>query len=312
MRISLFTGIPVIIGALLQNQVLALSPDAPPSVNFDLSGWALDIPVDDDEDGVYDQINEITLNDGYTRPGRFFTAKDGGMVFRAYVSDLRTSKRTKYTRSNLREMLRRGQLDIVIENVDGTPTKNNWVLSTAPESAKRAAGGIDGELYAELAVNHATTTGHPSKVGKMTIAQMHSLVHEPIILMYRKLPANSRGSIYAVHEEANGNDHFYEIVGSSASTAENPENGIALNEPFSYRITVTGNEIKVVIATEQAILGKVSIDIKNSGYAVANDAYHFTVGVVNKNNTGETEDYSQATFYKLETKHMTHSMENKQ
>ncbi len=287
----------------VQSERLTFATVSPPSENFDLTGWVLNVPADLNGDETSDQISEIKLTTGYILKDRFFSAPDGGMVFRTYVSDPRTSKRTKYTRTNLREMLRRGDINIKAQNKTGLPTKNTWVLSTAPESAKRAAGGIDGELYVKLAINHVTTTGHRSKIGKMTIAQIHARKNEPIVLFYRKLLNNKRGSVYAVHEEANGNDHLFEIIGNSSSLAEDPEDGIALNEKFSFQITVKGNEIKVEISREEKILNAISIDIKDSGYAVEEDEMYFTAGVVNKNNTGDDNDYVQATIYELETKH---------
>ena len=47
-------------------------------------------------------------------------------------------------------MLRRGNTDFVTKGVGG----NNWVFSSAPVAAQDAAGGVDGELTATLAVNH--------------------------------------------------------------------------------------------------------------------------------------------------------------
>mgnify|MGYP000215195859 CR=1 FL=1 len=58
---------------------------------------------------------------------RFYTANDGGMVFYAPIKGPKTSKNTKYTRNELREMLRAGDLNVKTRGI----TKNNWVFSTA-------------------------------------------------------------------------------------------------------------------------------------------------------------------------------------
>lgn len=81
-----------------------------------------------------------------------------------------TSKNTKNVRSELREMLRRGDKDIKTRGENGIPNKNNWVFSSAPQSAQSAAGAVDGTLRETLAVNHVTTTGEDKQIG-VTITQ---------------------------------------------------------------------------------------------------------------------------------------------
>ena len=280
-----------------------LSPDLPPGRNFDLLGWYLNTPADDDRNKKSDRFSESALVGGYTHPKYFWTAADGGMVFRTTIAGARTSKNTKYTRTELREMLRRGDTSIRTRSDDGRPTKNNWVFSSAPLAAQRAAGGVDGTLRATLAVNHVTTTGDRSKVGRVIVGQIHAKDDEPARLYYRKLPGHARGSLYVAHEPAGRDDVFYELVGRRASDAEDPADGIALDEQFSYEIQAQGHQLWVRIYQKGVLRGEAAIDMSSSGYDVENDYMYFKAGVYNQNDSGDPEDYDQATFYELKSTH---------
>ena len=225
------------------------------------------------------------------------------MVFRATVAGAKTSKNTQFTRTELREMLRRGDTSIRTRNDDDSPNANNWVFSSAPVSAQRAAGGIDGTLRATLAVNHVTTTGDRNLVGQVVIGQIHAATDEPIRLYYRKRPGHTRGSIYAAHELSGGDDIFFDMIGSRSDDAPDPVDGIALGERFSYEINARGNLLRVTISRNGTVKAAQSIDMTESGYGVAKDFMYFKAGVYNQNDTGEPDDFVQATFYELEATH---------
>lgn len=280
-----------------------LSPDLAPGENFDLLGWYLNTPGDQNNDGISDRYSEIDLARGEIDERYFYTAEDGGMVFKATVSGGKTSANTSFTRTELREMMRRGDSSIDT-HTKPEPNKNNWVFSSAPISAQRKAGGVDGRLYATLAVNHVTTSGDAGQVGRVIVGQIHAKDDEPIRLYYRKLPGNERGSIYAAHEISGSDDVWYELIGSSARSAPNPENGIALGQKFSYEILAEGNNLRVTILDEQGeVMAQTNIDMSESGYDVADDYMYFKAGVYNQNNTGDPQDFVQATFYELEVSH---------
>ena len=280
-----------------------LSPDLPPGRNFDLLGWYLSVPTDTNKDGRSDQVSELELARGAVDERYFYTADDGGMVFRTPVAGARTSSNTRYTRSELREMLRRGNTQIRTKTDDGSPNKNNWVFSSAPPRALQMAGGVDGVLRATLAVNHVTTTGDKGQVGRVIVGQIHAAVDEPIRLYYRKLPGNTRGSIYAAHEPSGGDDIFFELIGSRSNSAADPADGIALDEKFSYEIETRGNLLHVSISQDGAVRAKQTIDMSDSGYDVLEDYMYFKAGVYNQNDSGDPDDFVQATFYELEKSH---------
>jgi len=277
-----------------------LSPDLPPGRNFELIDWYLNTP-EDGGDGRCKRVSEQELAAGY-QDEYFYTADDGGMVFKVTVDGARTSQNTRYTRTELREMLRRGDTSISTTGKSGD-YRNNWVFSSAPAKAQKRAGAVDGILRATLAVNHVTTTGAANEIGLVVIGQIHASSDEPIRLHYRKLPHNKRGSIFAAHEISGGDDLWYEILGSLSDTAQDPVDGIALDEKFSYEINARGNELKVTISQRGVILGRTTIDMSESGYDVEDDYMYFKAGAYTQNHTGDPEDYDQVTFYALENKH---------
>ncbi len=276
-----------------------LNPNLPPSGNFELIDWNISIPVDNNNDGKADTIKEVELASGYENSEYFYTAADGGVVFKSKVSGAKTSTNTKFTRSELREMLRRGDTSFKTKGVGG----NNWVFGDAPSSDRSNAGGVDGTLDATLAVNHVTTTGSSSQVGRVIIGQIHANDDEPIRLYYRKLPGNDKGAIYFAHEPNGGSDQYIEMIGQRSSNASNPSDGIALNEKFSYRINVDGSNLTVTIMRPGKPDISRSVNMSNSGYNDGGQYMYFKAGVYNQNNSGNSSDYVQATFYKIENSH---------
>lgn len=267
--------------------------------NIELIDWYLGIPTDADNNGKSDSIKENELSGDYFDP-RFFTiSSDGGIVFGTSVSGFTTSENTKYVRTELREMLRRGNTN---HNTQGV-NKNNWVFSSAPQSAQEKAGGVDGRLHAELAVNHVTSTGEAYQIGRVIIGQIHANDDEPLRVYYRKLPNNQNGSIYLAHEILGGQDLYFDIIGSRSNQAGNPENGIPLNEKFTYTIDVKGNLLTFTLNTVNGEVFTQVIDMTNSGYDREDQYMYFKAGVYNQNNTGDQHDYVQATFYHIDNSH---------
>lgn len=279
-----------------------LDPNKAPSENFDLSTWKLSIP-EDEGDGTATDISVSEINNGYENVNYFYTADDGGMVFKCPVAGFTTSTNTSYTRVELREMLRGTDTSISTQGVNG----NNWVFGTAPAADINAAGGYDGEMNATLAVNHVTTTGSNGHIGRVIIGQIHANSDEPIRLYYRKLPNNTLGSIYYAHEptDGNGDEQWHEMIGSRSNNASNPSDGIALDEVFSYRIKVVGDILTVTIIREGKDDVVSTLDMVNSGFNVGGQYMYFKAGVYHVNNSGNDDDYAQATFYALEKSHTT-------
>jgi hypothetical protein len=272
-------------------------PGNKPGQNFDLTTWYLSQPFDHDANGKPDDVFEQYLAQGYEHPEVFYTADDGGLVFKSYIKGVRTSNNTKYVRTELREMLRAGDLSIATQGVN----KNNWVFSSAPVADQKAAGGVDGIMNATLKIDHTTTTGEAGQVGRFIIGQIHDKDDEPIRLYYRKLPDQEKGTVYFAHENTRlGSDEFFPLVGGMNGISDD---GIALGEVFSYQIKVVGNTMTVTVMREGKPDAVQVVDMSESGYDVGGRYMYFKAGVYNQNNSGDPDDYVQATFYKLEKSH---------
>lgn len=260
-----------------------LDPSAPPSGNFDLSQWKLTIPNGSD-------ISVSTLNGGYTLVNAFYTDPvTGGMVFRC-LNIAGTTSGSTYSRSELREMLN--------ESAGTTNLGNNWVLGTSSAQARAAAAGVDGTMNATLSVDHVSTTGDSAKIGRVVVGQIHGPDTEIIRLYYHKRPSDSRGAIYFGHDTPSNSNTYYPIIGDPNNL--NPVDGINLGERWSYEIKVIGQTLIVSVTPENRPTVTSTLAIE-AGY---NDQYlYYKAGVYNQNNTGDSTDYVQATFYSLTHTH---------
>lgn len=284
---------------LLLGDIDKLDPNKKPGENFELVDWSLSLPVDANDNGIAENIGEVALKNGFEIKPLFFTGQSGGLVFVAPNYGPKTSKNTKYTRSELREMLRRGDASIKTKGVN----KNNWVFSSMHRSNQRRAGGVDGSLEATLSVNRVSVTGDEKRLGRVIVGQIHAIKNEPIRLYYHKLPNNTKGSIYFAHETQSGDEQWIEMVGSRSRTSADPEDGIELNEIFSYKISVEEDLLLVTLIRQGKPNITKSVDMSESGYNKADQYMYFKVGVYNQNNTGDKNDFVQATFYYFDNKH---------
>ena len=285
--------------ATVENGGGSTKAKAAKNIDIELADWYISVPTDRDGNGKADNIKEKELIAGYRHPDYFYNDKDGGLVFKVPTEGFRTSLNTRYTRVELREMLRRGNTDHKTKG----PGKNNWVFGTAPAEIKAGAGGVNGVLEGTLAVNHVTTKGKDSKTGRVIVGQIHAAKHEPIRLYYRKLPNNTKGSIYYVHEPRNADDVKVLMIGSDSkklTDAENPD-GIELNEIWSYRIETDGNEIKTTIIREGKPDVVSVLDISESGYDSPSEYMYFKAGAYVQDDA--PDDYAQVTYYRLVNTH---------
>ncbi len=191
---SLDTPTPVFETGNVTAADFSLDSTQTPGSNFELLSWKLNTPADLDGNNISDTASETDLNNGFTDE-YFFTGPEGGMVFRSTIVGAKTSANTNYTRTEFREMLRRGNTGISTRGVN----ENNWILGYQPDPGV-AVGGRNGVLRGTLAVNHVTETGSRNQVGRVIIGQIHAEGDEPIRLYYRKYPENERGFVYMAHE----------------------------------------------------------------------------------------------------------------
>ncbi|MTI20796.1 T9SS type A sorting domain-containing protein, partial [Fulvivirga sp. RKSG066] len=246
------------------------------------------------------EVLENELSNGFESPDEFYTdPSTGAMVFRC-PNDGETGGST-YPRSELREMLRAGNTSISTQGIG----LNNWVFSSSTLANQEASGGVDGTMSATVAVDHVSTTGESGKVGRVIIGQIHASSDEPCRLYYRKLPGNTKGSIYFAHEPTTSSEQWYEMIGSRSSSASDPTDGIALGEKFSYEIKVVFNTLTVTIMRDGKADVVQEVDMTGSGFA--DDWMYFKAGNYNQNNSGDAGDYAQVSFFALD---MSHSAPN--
>ena len=287
--------------------------NVPPAENFDLTNWKITLPVDANNDGQADEVSESILAIGWSDYNYFYTDPvTGGMVFRVTGTGA-TTPNSSFSRVELREMLRGGDESIATRNDGELTSKNNWVFSAAPTEARAAAGGVDGVMRATLAVNQVTRMGDGSRIGRVIIGQIHARDGEPIRLYYRKLPTNKYGSVYYIHEREGVSDIYVPLIGDRSDFAENPEDGIALDEIFSYEIAVAGEEIdglihpmlrvKIIRDDGTEVVAE-PLDMVDSNYATANEFMYFKAGAYSQNISPWPErDFDQVTFFDLEVEH---------
>ena len=257
-----------------------------PAENFDLTHWKITYP---DASEAYPPA---------VVPNEFYTDETtGAMVFECVNRGERTSKSTKYARSELREMLRGTDDSIGTKSLG-----NNWVISTAPLSAQQSAGGVDGNMKVTVAVDAVSTTysdGNDYMLGRVIVGQIHGSEDEPFKIYYRKLPGNTKGSVYFSYEDSKV-EHYYELFGSRDNDASDPADGIALGEKWSYEVDVSGRAMVVTVTKEDGTFKSKSI-AWSSEYD--DDWFYFKAGNYNQNNGGETGDFAQVSVFALTATH---------
>ncbi|NKF22271.1 polysaccharide lyase family 7 protein [Solimonas marina] len=247
----------------------SLDASLAPSQNFDLTHWKLTLPSGDD-------VAPVDLNSGYQYADVFYTdARTGGMVMRC-PNLAGTTLNTHYSRTELREMLDP-------DTRSAKAASNNW---TAEQG---------GWLHAKLRIDHVSTTGSSKKLGRVIIGQIHGPSTEPVRLYYSKQPGDKTGRIYAALETVSGDEIWTPDIVSNADDA-----GIALGEDFTYQIKLVGTKLTLAVYRSEN-RRYVYVTKIEDGYLGQN--LYFKAGVYNQNNTGDSSDYVQATFFLLEHTH---------
>jgi len=174
-------------------------------------------------DGTY---NDSLVN--YAKEDFFYVENDGKTDWVVYKTP--NSGITSRTSSNTRTEL--GQ-------------KAHWIPETG------------GKLTGTLKVKHVSTTGDATAASSysVVIGQIHSdegHENEPLKIYYKKFPGHTKGSVFWNYEINTKGDnigrfdystpvwgHEFSVVGSSPTTyPEEPKDGIALGEAFSYEVNV--------------------------------------------------------------------------
>ncbi|RMA64812.1 polysaccharide lyase family 7 protein [Ulvibacter antarcticus] len=151
--------------------------------------------------------------------------------------------------------------------------KTNWVVYKTPNSGitsknsgntrtelgqkKRWIPETGGKLTGKLKVQHVSTTGDARVAASysVVVGQIHSdegHKNEPLKIFYKKFPGHTNGSVfwnYEINTEGDNGERWdystavwgydMSVLGTSLATyPEEPKDGIALGEEFSYEINV--------------------------------------------------------------------------
>ena len=165
---------------------------------------------------------------GFQKEGFFYVQNDGKtdwVVYKTPNSGI-TSRTSSNTRTELGE-------------------KRHWI----PEEG--------GKLTGTLKAMHVSTTGDATKASaySVVVGQIHSGAgheNEPLKIYYKKFPGHTKGSVFWNYEINTKGDnigrfdhsnavwgHDFSVVGESAKVyPKEPEDGIALDEEFSYEVNV--------------------------------------------------------------------------
>lgn len=199
---------------------------------------------------------------GYVNLKYFYTGSDGAMIFKAPVEGATTGG-SRYARSELREM----------------------------NGSERAAWPIKqgGFMKATLKVDQAPTLFTGTK-GRVIVGQVHGQDEELVRLYWEK------GTLYFVNDiaGATGRETKFSLTNKAGSKPD-----VALNERFTYSISVTSDRVKVTVLADGQTY--TATDTINQGWR--SDAFYFKAGAYLGVNETQGTGYGQTSFYDLKFSH---------
>ena len=172
----------------------------------------------------------------------------------------------------------------------GITSKNSSNTRTELGQKKRWISEAGGKLTGTLKVQHVSTTGDArvSSSYSVVIGQIHSdegHENEPLKIFYKKFPGHTKGSVfwnYEINTEGSNDGrwdfstvvwgHDFSVVGSSASAyPDEPEDGIALGEEFSYEVNIYEGIMYLTFTSEGHETIKLTKSLIESDFAKKSD-----------------------------------------
>jgi hypothetical protein len=190
-----------------------------------------------------------------------------------------------------------------VENENDT----NWVVYKTPNSGvtsrtssntrtelgqkKHWIPEVGGKLTGTLKVKHVSTSGDARVAASysVVVGQIHSdegHENEPIKIFYKKFPGHTKGSVfwnYEINTDGEDNSKRWDfstaiwgndmsVVGESPNTyPEEPKDGIALGEEFSYEINVYKGIMYLTFKSEGHETVKFTKNLLKSDFATKED-----------------------------------------
>ncbi len=194
-------------------------------------------------------------------------------------------------------------------------TPNSGVTSRTSSNTRTELGQkkhwipeVGGKLTGTLKVQHVCTTGDASVPSSysVVIGQIHSdegHENEPIKIFYKKFPGHTKGSVfwnYEINTEGDNSGRWdfstavwgydFSVVGTSPTTyPDEPEDGIALGEEFSYEINVYKGIMYLTFTGEGHKTIKFTKSLLKSDFAKKSDIPQQVLTVYASKNRGGTE-----------------------
>ena len=287
-----------------------------PADVIDLSYWNITIPLDEDENDRSDTITIPEIS-SYFHPD-FFSVNENNHVVFTSPNKATTTPNSSNTRSELRQMLRGSNKDIKTKEYG-----NNFALAAHPYASQHASVGS--KLEATLSVNHVSVNaGHPDKAPAYSavVGQIHGVNegdaaldgfgygNEPLKIYYKKFPNHETGSVFWTYERnlekenPERRDIAYAVWGNTWENPADPgDQGIALNEEFSYTVNVYENIMYLSFESKRLGVVNHQIDLSNNVDANGNvdpqdnpmgysgDQLYFKAGIYNQCSTKDIEGF---------------------
>ena len=282
-----------------------MADDEVPASEFDMTDWKITLPMDKDENGKVDEIENPEILT-FSHPDFFFLDENKDLVFQVQNKAITTTNSSN-ARSELRQMLRGANTDIGTKD-----PMNNWALM-ANENADDF-GAVGGKLEATLRVNHVSQHAKYAEkppafsvvVGQIHAGKDDAVIesgtgfghgNEPLKIFYKIRPGHQTGSVFfnyernLAKEDPDRTDISYPVWGNGWDNPADPgENGLKLGEEFSYAVNVYQNTMYLTFSTEKFGTKKFAIDLtknvdafgkvdeKDFAEAYAQDSFYFKAG----------------------------------
>lgn len=188
---------------------------------MNLKQWKMHLPIDNNglKVGYAKQVTNLV---GFTYPPYFLQNPDGSLTFSCPVDGVKTSKNTKYPRSELREM----QL-----KADGSQgSEAVWTLKTG------------GTLTSSLTVDRVPTL-NDGKPGRVVIGQIHGADDE-LVRLYRQ--SDGLVNFYCDLHGTKKTETLFQPVDAKGVKAK-----VAVGEKFSYKIVATTALVTVTVTIKE-------------------------------------------------------------
>lgn len=199
-----------------------------------------------------------------------------------------------------------GETDWVVYKTPNSGVTSRTSSNTRTELGQKAhwIPETGGKLTGTLKIMHVSTTGDATASSSYAtvIGQIHSdegHENEPLKIFYKKFPGHTKGSIfwnYEINTAGDNSGRFdfstavwgydFSVVGSSPDIyPEEPEDGIALGEEFSYEVNIYKGVMYLTFISEGHETIKITKSLVKSEFAKKEDIPQQIINVYSSRRT---------------------------